>query len=71
MKRIELKGKLRVGDTLIVKNYRPDEYEEDDHWNPDTDDWTDDPTDLTTLGGGRYNQYLVVVGHKKIYVGGV
>lgn len=47
---------------------RPDttEYDPDDEWDPEEGDWGDS-TDLTTLGGGRYNQQLVVLGHRKIY----
>ncbi len=50
---------------------RNDPYEPDDFWNPGADppDWTDDPTDLTTLGGGRYGRQFVAVGHRKLYFG--
>jgi hypothetical protein len=51
---------------------RPADYEPDQVWDPKggvggTGGWTFDLSDLTTLGGGRYNQQLVVLGHKKIY----
>jgi len=53
---------------------RPDDYVPDDVWDPKADDgeggkgaWTDLPWDLVTLGGGRYNQQIVVLGHRKIY----
>ena len=56
---------------------RPDVSDEDDVWNPEpttppedgTADWTSDPSDLTTIGGGRYNKQLVALGHRQIYFG--
>ena len=63
---------------LNTTTYPPERPEDhaDDEWDPDGDDdgsggWTDDPTDLATLGGGRYGQNLVVLGHKKIYFGAI
>lgn len=55
---------------------RPTGYDEEQVWNPtggddSTGGFTSDPWDLTTLGGGRYKRSLVVVGHKKIYVGDI
>lgn len=52
-------------------NGRPVDYDPDEYFDPETQGWTSDPTDLTTLGGGRYNQQIVVVGNKKIYFGGL
>ncbi len=54
---------------------RPSIYDPDDYWDPDSDgggDWTSDPADLLTLGGGRYNQQLVVLSNQgKIYFRGL
>jgi len=50
-------------------NRKDDPDGEEDFFDPEEQDWTDEPTDLTTLGGGRYRQHLVVVGHKKVYFG--
>lgn len=41
-------------------------YDPDAVWDPKTSDWGV-PTDLTTLGGGRYNQQVVALGHRSIY----
>ncbi len=49
---------------------RPDNYDPDDYYDPTTENWTSDPTDLTTLGGGRYRKQIVVVSNQgNIYVG--
>lgn len=52
---------------------RPVNYNPDSEWNPKGGEfgggaWTT-PNQLTTLGGGRYNKQLVVLGHKKLYFG--
>ncbi len=48
---------------------RPVAYNENKVWDPIAGGWTSNLADLTTLGGGRYGKRLVVIGHKKIYVG--
>ena len=45
------------------------DYDPDDFFDPETQQFTSDPTDLTTFGGGRYGRQIVVLGHKKLYFG--
>jgi len=51
------------------ENGRPADYDPDEYYDPATQDWTSDPTDLSTLGGGKYGKHLLAVGHKKLYYG--
>jgi len=49
---------------------RPDNYDEEDEFDEGENNWTSTRSDLTTLGGGRYGQQIVVVSEQnKIYFG--
>ena len=51
---------------------RPVAYDPDQEFDEGENDWTSTRTDLTTLGGGRYNQQIVVVSEQaKIYYGSI
>ena len=46
------------------------DYDPDQVFDESENDWTSTPSDLTTLGGGRYGKHIIAIsGQAKIFFG--